>query len=56
MMTAQEQILDFYRLPAAMTSAGKHAPLLKGLPNDLAALVQIVQGLTIHEFVASSFY
>jgi hypothetical protein len=55
-MATQEQILDFYARPAAMTSAGKHATLLHGLPNDLGALVQIVQGLTIHEFVASSFY
>jgi hypothetical protein len=55
-MTTHGQILDFYARPAGMTSAGKHATLLEGLPNDLGALVQIVQGLTIHEFVASSFY
>jgi hypothetical protein len=55
-MTTQTQILDFYSRPASMTSAGKHAALLERLPNDVHSLVRIVQGLVIHEFVASSFY
>jgi len=52
----REEILDFYARPQAMTQAGKHARLLAELPNEVEALVGIVQGLVIHEFVASSFY
>src|SRR5213082_504574 len=52
----QQQVLDFYAHPAALTAAGKHAPLIEQLPGDIEALVRIVQGLAIHEFVASSFY
>jgi hypothetical protein len=55
-MTTQEQILGFYATPSVMTSFGKHAGLAKGLPNDIAVLIKIVQGLIVHEFVASSFY
>jgi hypothetical protein len=55
-MPVQKTILDFYSRPGAMTSAGKYAGLLERLPNDVAALVRIVQGLTLHEFVASSLY
>jgi hypothetical protein len=55
-MTVRKAILDFYSRPGAMTSAGKYAGLLERLPNDVAALVRIVQGLTLHEFVASSLY
>lgn len=39
-----------------MTATGKYAALLERLPNDVAALVRIVQGLTLHEFVAYSLY
>src|SRR5207249_10554692 len=48
--------LDFYTRPAAMTSAGAHAALFDELPRDVAALARIVQGLALHEFVASSLY
>jgi transglutaminase superfamily protein len=53
---AGEQLLDFYRRPGAMTSAGRHASRLEGLPDDIAALVGIVQGLVIHEFAAADWY
>jgi hypothetical protein len=55
-MTTQKQILDFYAHAGAMTSPGKYSDLLERLPDDLESLVRIVQGLVIHEFVASSFY
>ncbi len=55
-MTTQQQILDFYARPGAMTSAGKYAALFEELPNDVPSLVRIVQGLVTHEFVASLFY
>jgi hypothetical protein len=50
------QILDFYATPGTMTSAGKYAAQLEQVPNDVGALVGIVQGLMVHQFVASSFY
>ena len=55
-MTAQQQILDFYSRPGGMTSAGEFAPLLAALPNDVAALVRIVQGLGVYDVVAPDFY
>lgn len=55
-MTKQKQILDFYSQLGAMTSPGKYADLLERLPNEVESLVHIVQGLVIHEFVASTFY
>src|SRR5438309_7991782 len=39
-----------------MTSGGKYAAALQKLPSDPAALVAVVQGLTVHEYVASDFY
>jgi hypothetical protein len=53
-MPVRKTVLDFYSRPGAMTAAGKYAALLERLPNDVAALVRIVQGLTLHEFVAGS--
>jgi hypothetical protein len=55
-MTPQPQILDFYSRPAAMTSAGEFASMLDTLPNDVAALVRIVQGLGVYDVVAPDFY
>ena len=55
-MTTQQQILDFYSRPAGMTSAGEFAPLFDALPNDVGALVRIVQGLGVYDVVASDFY
>jgi Transglutaminase-like superfamily len=52
----QENILDFYSVPAAMTAGGKYAAILEKLPDDVGELCRIVQGLTIHEFVAQPFY
>src|SRR5262245_26860945 len=55
-MTMQREILDFYKLPTAMTSAGRHAPRLEALPRDVAALAHAVPGLLIYEYVAKDFY
>jgi hypothetical protein len=49
---AREQLLDFYRRPGPMTSAGRYASLFDQLPDDVGALARIVQGLAIHEFAA----
>lgn len=50
------ELLDFYAQPGPMTSAGRYASKLAKLPHDVAELVGIVQGLAIHEYVASDFY
>jgi len=55
-MTTREHILDFYSRPGLTTSPGRHADLFDSLPNDVGALLSIVQGLALHEFVAPSFY
>ena len=47
--------LAFYTRPGVMTSAGRHAPLLQGLPGDVAGLAAIAQGLLIHEFIAPAY-
>ena len=54
-MTPSKRILDFYATPVGITSAGQHAALLATLPNDPIALVHAVQGIAIHEFLASAY-
>src|SRR5919197_1520711 len=55
-MATQKQIRDFYSHSGSMTSSGKYVEQLRRLPNDIKSLVHIVQGLIIHQFVASEFY
>jgi Transglutaminase-like superfamily len=52
---ARQDILDFYMRPASMTSGDEYAAMLAGLPNDIGALVHIVQGLTLHEHMAPAY-
>jgi hypothetical protein len=51
-MTTQQDTLDFYTRPAAMTSAGRYALLCDGLPRDVAGLAGVAQGLLLHEHIA----
>lgn len=51
----QQNILDFYERPAAMTFAGEYGAMLEGLPNDVGVLTGIVQGSVIHEYMASAY-
>lgn len=51
----QQNILDFYRHPAVVTAAGKYAAQLDELPNDVGSLTRVVQGLLIHEYMASAY-
>jgi hypothetical protein len=46
---------DIYRAPAAMSDAGSRAAMLDGLPHDASALAAIVQGVLMHEHVASTY-
>jgi len=55
-MNDPHAILDFYARAIGMTDPGAHAAALHALPNDLDSLVQVVQGLAIHEFVAAPMY
>lgn len=41
--------------PGVMTSPGKYAELLDGLPGDVAGLYRVVQGLMIHEFWGDAY-
>jgi hypothetical protein len=51
----QMTTLAFYTEPATMTSAGRYAPFLDGLPHDIPALAEVVQGLVIHEHMAHGY-
>jgi hypothetical protein len=46
---------DRYIKPIAMSDPGRHAGLFDGLPRDPGALAKIVQGLLIHQHVASAY-
>ena len=48
-------ILDFYREPGPLTDPGKHADKFSALPSDVGALARIVQGLAVHQYVASRY-
>ena len=47
--------LEYYRQPAGMTRFGRYVPLTATLPSGVTALVPIVQGLAIHEYMASAY-
>jgi hypothetical protein len=47
--------LEFFAAPGRMTSAGSRAGLLDGLPGDMGALCQAVQGLMVHIFWAQQY-
>lgn len=51
----RQPILDFYARPAALTSGGRYAARLGGLPSNIAELCGVVQGLVIHEFMAGAY-
>jgi len=51
----EQPVLAFYTEPAAMTSAGRHAPLLEALPDDVPALAAVAQGLLLHEHMAQGY-
>ena len=46
---------DPYRSPIAMSDPGRHAALFDGLPCDVRALAEIVQGLLIHQHIAPAY-
>ena len=46
---------DGFRAPIDMSDAGGKAALLDGLPKDVGGLAKVVQGLLIHEHIASAY-
>jgi hypothetical protein len=46
------QPLEYYTQPGFMTDLGEHADLFDGLPTDIPALCQGVQGLLLYMFWA----
>lgn len=55
-MTVQRDSHEFYAQPSPMTSAGRYAPMLHELPNDVGELVRIIQHLVVYDIVAPDFY
>ncbi|HEY1864513.1 MAG TPA: transglutaminase domain-containing protein [Roseiarcus sp.] len=49
-------ILAFYASHSPMTEPGEASALLEPLPNDVAALTRVIQGLGIYDVVARDFY
>ena len=54
-MTITAEILDYYRQPGPMTSAGQHEAVLESLPGDIGELAKIVQGVLLHEHWAPAY-
>ena len=50
--TGTLQTIDFYSRPGSMTAVDRHAPTVDPLPSDVVALVRILQGVAIHEYMA----
>jgi hypothetical protein len=55
-MSAQRRVLDYYARASTMTEAAARSAAFCKLPDDPRPLMRIVQGLTIHEFVATPMY
>lgn len=53
--TAKSEILEFFRRSGEMSSAGKHAGLLRGQRCDLKVLAREAQGLILHEHIAGAY-
>lgn len=46
---------DAFRAPVSMSDAGAKAALLDGLPRNVGELVEVVQGVLIHEHIAPAY-
>jgi hypothetical protein len=54
-MTADRDILDFYRRQSRMSDPGVHAPAMTALPLDIAGVARAAQGLILHEHWAPAY-
>lgn len=50
-----ESTLGYYSEPGIMTALGRYAPVLDGLPSEVADLAIVVQGLMLHEHLAEHY-
>jgi hypothetical protein len=48
-------MLDYYAAPGPMTGAGRHAGALAKLPDDVAELARIIQGIAVHQYMADAY-
>lgn len=55
METIPQPPLAMYTQPAAMTAAGRYAPLIESLPGDIPSLTAAAHGLLIHEHIAHRY-
>ena len=53
---AASDILAFYASHSPMSEPGGASALIDPLPNDVAALARVIQGLGIYDVVAHEFY
>ncbi|MFZ0658501.1 MAG: transglutaminase family protein, partial [Candidatus Binataceae bacterium] len=51
-----ERVLEYFKDYGPMTTPGEHAAKFRALPDDLAALCEIVQGVLIHRDMAPFAY
>jgi hypothetical protein len=49
---ARDGALAYFAAPGPITALGPHAARVRGLPDGLAALCRVVQGLVIHPYLA----
>jgi hypothetical protein len=54
-MQENQDVLNFYSQPGALTDLREYRDLLQALPGGLPALVKAVQGLTLHVFWAERY-
>jgi hypothetical protein len=54
-MSAAAAIRDYYAAPSPFTAPGRHAAALQALPRDTDPLVEIVQGLALHQYFAGAY-
>jgi len=47
--------LAFYQVAEGMTWLGRHQPLVEALPDDVAGLSRVVQGLFVHQYMAEAY-
>src|SRR5919202_1346888 len=47
--------LEYYARPGIMTDPGEHGDLFDGLPDSIAELCEVVQGLLMHPFAARMY-
>lgn len=50
-MTSPAEVLQYYAQPGPLTDLGAHAARVRELPDDLAGLCRVVQGLVVHPFL-----